>query len=88
MTNKPRETPIERIFRRIMRRKMPVSIRGILLCKSSAKTRKTKVKTSRTSYPNLLDYPNAMSQFEKESLAAEANCGTSSCSSNVTAGGF
>jgi hypothetical protein len=45
MTNNPRETPIERIFRQIMRRKMPVSIRGILLRKSSAKTRKTKVKT-------------------------------------------
>jgi hypothetical protein len=88
MTNNPRETAIERIFHQITRRKMPVSLRGILLCKSSAKTRTTKVKTSRTSYPNLLDYPNAMSQFEKESLAAEANCGTSSCSSNVTAGGF
>ena len=34
MPRPPRETPIERIFREIMRQKMPLAIREVLLRKS------------------------------------------------------
>jgi hypothetical protein len=34
MPRPPRETPIERIFRQVMRQKMPLGIRDILLRKS------------------------------------------------------
>jgi hypothetical protein len=86
MPTNPRETPIERIFREVMGRKMPLSIKGVLLSKFSARLQRTKTskaqgarnsqiakkKTLGTSYPNVLDYPGSMSQWEKESLAAEA----------------
>jgi hypothetical protein len=35
MPRPPRENPIERIFREVMRQKMPLAIRQILLRKSS-----------------------------------------------------
>ena len=55
------ETPIERIFGEVMGRAMPQSIKGVLLQKESP--------------PNILDYPGSMSQWKKESLAAEARLG-------------
>jgi hypothetical protein len=44
MPRPSRETPIERIFREIMRQKMPLAIRDILLRKSS--------------FPSLKSHPN------------------------------
>jgi hypothetical protein len=61
MPAKPHETTIERIFRRIMGHTMPVSIKAVLLRQSSV-----------ASSTNVMDYPGGMSQWEKESLAAEA----------------
>jgi hypothetical protein len=58
---RPTETPIERIFRKVMGCGMPPSIKAVLLRKSSV-----------LSSPNVTDYPSGMSQWEKESLAAEA----------------
>jgi hypothetical protein len=58
-----RESPIERIFRRVMGRKMPLTIQAVLLHKSSTKS---------GDGPNVLDYPGSMSQWEKESRVAEA----------------
>jgi hypothetical protein len=44
MPYKPqRETPIQRIFREVMGRKMPPSVMRILLRKRRAKTKTTKV---------------------------------------------
>ena len=63
-TKLPPETPIERIFREVMGRTMPQSIKGVLLQKESL--------------PNILDYPGSMSQWEKESRAAEARLGAHS----------
>jgi hypothetical protein len=59
--SKPLETPIERIFRKVMGRRMPQPIKAVLLRQSDA-----------DSSPNVTDYPTTMSQWEKESLAAEA----------------
>jgi hypothetical protein len=73
MPTNPRETPIERIFREVMGRKMPLSIKGILLRRSSPSlgdASNAKNKTPRTSHPNVLDYPGTISLWEKESLAA------------------
>jgi len=71
-----RETPIERIYRKAMGHKMPLSIKVVLLRKSSAgKTPSLRTEGKKmvpTSFPNLLDYPGTMSQWEKESLSAEA----------------
>jgi hypothetical protein len=71
-----RETPIERIYRKAMGHKMPLSIKVVLLRKSSAeKTPSSRMKSKKmvpTSFPNLVDYPGTMSQWEKESLSAEA----------------
>ena len=86
MPTNPLETPIERIFREVMGREMPISIKDVLLGESSARLNDgsssqvqsgedsppAKKKTPRPSNPNLLDYPNSMSQREKESLLAEA----------------
>ena len=63
-TKLPPETPIERIFREVMSRTMPQSIKGVLLQKESL--------------PNILDYPGSMSQREKEGRAAEARLGAHS----------
>jgi len=55
------ETPIERIFREVMGQRMPPAIKAVLLSESSP-----------ADSSNVLDYPGSMSQWEKESLAAEA----------------
>ena len=44
MLRPPRETPIERIFREIMRQKIPLAIRGVLLRKPSARSRQIPTK--------------------------------------------
>jgi hypothetical protein len=58
---RPPETPIERIFRKVMGCSMPSSIKAVLLRKSSV-----------SSSPKVLNYPSRMSQWEKEILAAQA----------------
>jgi hypothetical protein len=62
MPSKPRET-LERIFRKVIGRKMTPAIRAVLLHKSTTKS---------SDHPNLLDYPGGMSQWDKESRVAEA----------------
>jgi hypothetical protein len=40
---RPRETPIELIFRKVMRQKMPLSIRSVLLPKPSAAIKRVRL---------------------------------------------
>jgi hypothetical protein len=63
MPSKPRETPIERIFRKVIGRKMTPAIRALLLRIST---------TESSEDPTLLDYPGTMSQWDQESRVAEA----------------
>jgi hypothetical protein len=79
MPIKPRETPIERIFRKVMGWEMPLGIQAVLLHKSS---------TESGDDPGVLDYPGSMSQWEKDSPVAEARLSSARKRRRSSIGGF